>query len=1073
MRGSVNLWAEAVRLPTYPAPAPELNPMFFEQRVYQGSSGKVYPCPITDKLAERCVLTRHRAVHLENEFLYVRILPDLGGRIQVGHDKTHGYDFFYRQTVIKPALVGLLGPWVSGGVEFNWPQHHRPTTFWPVDYRLEGHADGSKTVWLSEHEPMGRTKGMVGLCLHPGRALLEAKVRLYNRTPLPQSFLWWANVAVAVHEQYQAFFPPEVGWVADHARRAVSEFPVCRGVYYGVDYRPGVDLSWYRHIPVPTSYMAVGAATDFAGGYDHRQQAGVVHVANHHIAPGKKLWTWGNAAFGRAWEGELTDSDGPYVELMAGVYTDNQPDFSWLAPFETRTFSQYWYPIHQIGPPKNATRDLAVNLEVNGGRARIGVCATARLPRLLLRLEAGTRVVVRQWVGVAPGEPCRREVKLPRGTRDTELVLRVTHPDGRELIRYRPPVRAERVQVVTPATEPPAPGATPTVEALYLTGLHLEQYRHATRSPEPYWREALRREPTDARSHNALGLWHLRRGGFGDAEAHFRQAAASLTRWNANPADGEPFYNLGLALCFLRRDEAAYGAFYKAAWNYAWQSAAYYALAELDCRRGDWARALEHLDRSLATNAGHTKALNLKAEVWARLGRRSEARRLRAAVLALDPLDAWANPAIGDVQTALDVALDLAQAGLYPEASARLTARPSRYPMVGYALGYFAQQEGDARRAQGFYRMAARQPPDYCFPARLEELVILEAALSQNPNDAKAHYYLGNLLYDKRRQPEAIRHWEDSARLEGAFAIVWRNLGLGYFNISRRPARARAAYRRACAANPRDARLRFEFDQLRKRLNESPRRRLTDLERYQDLVRQRDDLSVEFVTLLNHTGQHARALAYLESRRFHPWEGGEGQTLAQYVRARVALGQAALASDPRAAHAHFQAALEPPATLGETRHPLASASDIHFWLGEASAALGDKAGARKAWQAAAASRRDFQRMRVAPFSALTYYQALALRRLGQSARARQRLRALMAYARQLMITKATIDYFATSLPTLLLFTDDLQRRQRVTALFLLAQAHLGLGRRAQARRLFARVRRLDCGHPAEPTAALA
>ena len=108
--------------------------------------------------------------------------------------------------------------------------------------------------------------------------------------------------------------------------------------------RDGGRLDWYRNIPVPTSYMCLGSEDDFFGGYDHGAGAGFVHWADHRIAPGKKQWTWGNAPFGWAWDRNLTDGDGPYVELMAGVFTDNQPDFSFLAPGETRAFRQYWYP---------------------------------------------------------------------------------------------------------------------------------------------------------------------------------------------------------------------------------------------------------------------------------------------------------------------------------------------------------------------------------------------------------------------------------------------------------------------------------------------------------------------------------------------------------------------------------------------------------------------------------------------------------------------------------------------------------------------------------------------------------
>ena len=177
-----------------------------------------------------------KAVWLENDYLRVMVLPEIGGRIHVAQDKTNDYDFIYRQTVIKPALVGLAGPWVSGGVEFNWPQHHRPATFLPVEYFVEEHADGAQTVWLSDHDPLQRMKGMHGVCLHPDRSSLELKVRIYNRTPLVQTFLWWANAATRVHEGYQSFFPPDVDYVADHAGRAMSRYPLCEGSYYGIDY---------------------------------------------------------------------------------------------------------------------------------------------------------------------------------------------------------------------------------------------------------------------------------------------------------------------------------------------------------------------------------------------------------------------------------------------------------------------------------------------------------------------------------------------------------------------------------------------------------------------------------------------------------------------------------------------------------------------------------------------------------------------------------------------------------------------------------------------------------------------
>lgn len=281
------VWEETVQIPTYGIGKPDKNPMFLEKRVYQGSSGRVYPHPVIDKIEDEKKLENYQIVFLENKYLRIEIMPELGGRIYRAVDKTNGYDFVYYNRVIKPALVGLLGPWISGGIEFNWPQHHRPNTYGPVEYKLEEHEDGSATVWVSEIDRMFGTKVTAGFTLQPDKAYLKVGAQLYNRTAEPQTFLWWANPAVAVHEHTQSVFPPDVSAVFDHGKRDVSRFPIATGTYYKMDYSEGVDISRYKNIPVPTSYMAYKSDYNFIGGYDHMKQAGLLHVANHHISPGK------------------------------------------------------------------------------------------------------------------------------------------------------------------------------------------------------------------------------------------------------------------------------------------------------------------------------------------------------------------------------------------------------------------------------------------------------------------------------------------------------------------------------------------------------------------------------------------------------------------------------------------------------------------------------------------------------------------------------------------------------------------------------------------------------------------
>jgi len=186
------------------------------------------------------------------------------------------------------------------------------------------------------------------------------------------------------------------------------------------------------------------------------------------------------------------------------------------------------------------------------------------------------------------------------------------------------------------------------------------------------------------------------------------------------------------------------------------------------------------------------------------------------------------------------------------------------------------------------------------------------------------------------------------------FSIVWRNLGIGCFNIRQQPAKARAAYDKAFQANPTDARLLYERDQLWKRLGEKPEKRLCELGKYPGLVRQRDDLSIELCALYNQTGQNCEALELVTSRKFQPWEGGEGGPLGQHVRAQLALGRAALMkNDYAGARKHFEAALASPRNLSEAKHLLANQSDIHYWLGCAFAGLENKNSAREHWLAAA------------------------------------------------------------------------------------------------------------------------
>ena len=1093
----VAVWQETVTIPTYGVGEPDKNPMFFEKRVYQGSSGAVYPHPVIDKIYDEKHDREYVGLFLENKYLKIMILPELGGRVQMAYDKLKQRHFVYYNQVIKPALVGLTGPWISGGIEFNWPQHHRPSTFEPIDFRLEQHADGSATVWVNEVERMFGTKGLTGFTLHPDRAYLEIKAQLYNRTALPQTFLWWANPAVRVNDDYQSVFPPDVNAVFDHGKRDVSTFPIATGTYYKVDYAPGTDISRYRNIPVPTSYMAINSDYDFVGGYEHDAQAGLLHVANHHVSPGKKQWTWGHGDFGQAWDRNLTDEDGPYIELMTGMFTDNQPDFSWLMPYEEKSFTQYFLPYQALGVVKNATKDVLVNVEAVGpDSAEVQVFVTSAQPGCRVQLLVAGQPMLDETRDLAPERGFAQRVALPIGTNERDWRLLVQDAKGQELLRYAPATNKQNdvPQAAKPALEPAAVAST---EQLFLTGQHLEQYRHATYSPMPYYEEALRRDPQDARNNNALGTWYLRRGQFARSEPYFRQAIATLTQRNPNPYDGEPYYNLGLSLKHQNRPDEAYDAFFKATWNSGWQDSAYFAVAQFDVMRGHYALAREHIGWALDRNARSSKAYVVQAAAQRLLGQPAAALATCAEALRRDGFNLGAlfeqalayraagrpeaaaqslaqlqSLARGEAHNYLEYALDYSAMGRYAEATELLAlalAAAAPDPLVAYHLAYFSQQAGDTAHALAYAQRGAATPLAPFFPNRLEDIAALQLATDLNPADAQAPYLLGNLWYDKRQYDEAIGTWELAAARDPTFPTALRNLGIAYFNKQQAPEKALACFEKAFALDPSDARVLMELAQLYRRLNRPLADQLALLEAHQPLVEFRDDLYLERVALLNQLDQPAPAYALLAARQFHPWEGGEGKVAGEYLRSLTELAKADLrGGQPAAAMKRLTQALAPcyPPNLGEGKLPGAPENELHYWLGCAHAALGQPEAAQAAWQRATAGNSE-------PAAALFYndappdqifYQGLAWGKLGSSEQSQAIFRRLLEYGRQHLNDEVKLDYFAVSLPDLLIFEDDLSRRNALHCRYLMGLGYLGLDQLSEAEAALAAVLHQDGRH---------
>jgi tetratricopeptide (TPR) repeat protein len=927
LTGQVKIWEEMITLPTYAPKPADKNPMFYAADAYQGAKRVIYPYALMDNLSSDKTDQQHRAVFLENEYIKLCLLPDIGGRLFYATDKTNNYEFFYRQHVIKPANIGMLGAWISGGIEWCVFHHHRASSYLPVDYRLVENQDGSKTIWFGEIEPRHRMKWSIGLTLHPGRSYIETDVRMFNRTTHTHSILYWANVATHVNDDYQAIFPPSVQQGVYHAKNSFVHWPISDEVYNGKDYTGQIDVSRWKNHPDPISIFAHDLQEDFMGGYDHGKDAGTVHVGNHHIVKGAKLWEWGPGDFGHMWDCEiLTDEDGPYAEIMVGGYSDNQPDYSWIKPGEVKRLKQYWYPVRDLGGFKNANLDAAVNLEYNGdGIIRIALNTTRPFENCNVILWEHDRTIFEKQVNLGPGTPFSTEVKVEKGSELTSFRIQLLDQDQNELIAYQEKEREYEAGLPETVKPPGKPQEIEQIEELVLTGQRIMQFHNPGFNPEDYFKEALRRDPFHSLANLHMGNLSAKAGKFGESADYYRKSISRITRDYTRPRDCEALYRLGSVLREQKRYDDAIDTLYRATWDQAFYAAAHSELAGISMIRGDYSGALDHLNRSLSMNAMDPETHALQSAVLRQLGDAEGASIHAQRARTLDPLDHMAAYELllvnklnhtdftsllnDNRENYLELATGYMNAGLFIEAMGVVELALNSeckavgsYPILHYYAAYLNEKLGDREAASRFFASASEASTDYAFPFRFETLEILDAALQHNPNDAKAWYYKGNILYD-HQSAQAIACWENAVNLDPNLAIASRNLGWGSYRFHEDIEGAIGRYEQALAVKNDDPRYYYELDVLYEMNNEKLGKRYDLFSANHQVVKGRDDSYIREIGVLLLHGDYDRAISYLTDHTFLRREGAE-QLHDQFVDAHLLKGRELLHSG------HTEEALE-------------------------------------------------------------------------------------------------------------------------------------------------------------------
>ena len=884
----LNVKEEKVLIDTYVEAERENLPMFAENRVHQRTSGNPYPNKVVQvaqrEIKKKCEYT---CLVLENDYLEIGILPDLGGKIWYAKDKINDYGFFYKNNVIKPALIGVLGSWTSGGLEFNWPFHHRASTFMPVDYYIEK-TDKNVTVWMSEHDPINRMKGMVGVSLNENECVFETKVKVDNITPFRHSFLWWENAAVPVDENYRIFFPKDVSYVRFHYKRSVTTYPIANndrfGAFNGIYYDGDTDISAHKNTRQATSYFSAESKYDYFGGYDDAKKAGVVHIADRHISPGKKMFTWAYSQLAKTWENALTDNDGQYAELMAGCYSDNQPDLTWLMPNETKIFSQKWFPIHDSGVPVFANENGAI-FEDNG---KLFLQSVRGLNNAKISVFDEECLIHEEEVNI----PCYTNTLVYENFAKNGMKI-VVSDEHEVLFSYE--IKDEETQEIPePRKELPYFKNVKTAQELYLEGLHIEQYRSPEYSAEKCYLEALERDGEYVPALTALAELCLKKHDGVNALEYINRAEKAATRFNARLESGKIYYLKGLALCSLQQFEKGYDYLQKSAWCYDYRSAATLHIGLLDIRNKSYKKAIWHFNESLQGNRESVIALVFLGYIHNILGDKQKAEECFKEAIERDKLNlfSYAFKAMIDgnynnfysnlhtdaTQVSMDIIELFAEAGLYKEISNWLNASKQIRKLGAieeYVLAWVDE------------KTVNKEEIGIAFPSRSLEKYVLENAVEKSPNDANALYLYGCLSYGKGLYQEGINAWEKAIKSEDY--RVYRNLAVAYYSRYNNGLKALEYMKKASELSPyEEKQITFETAYLMAKTGVSPIE-ITDYILSRDY--NRDDIVVELARSYNHANMPDKALEVLLGRNFVACEGGEHAIADEYTYAYYLKGK--------------------------------------------------------------------------------------------------------------------------------------------------------------------------------------
>ncbi len=956
----VKTWEGTIAIPTYKWEE-DVNPKFWAME--GGARGAatvrnpiVYPYTMQDHLSRKLENVTYKAIFLENEYLKIICLPELGGRLHSVYDKTTNREMFHKNNVIKPSMIAMRGGFISGGVEWNaGPQVHTVTCLSPVDVISGTNNDGSAWIEISNLEKSLRTQWTVRVTLHPGKAYLDEDIRIANPAEAMNPYYFWNCTAFPQLPGTRFIYPMTLG--TDHYGLRFFNWPV----------NDGKDLSWTKNYADAASIFAVNCEYDFFGAYDVDLDQGIIQVADHNEHSGKKAWTWGQGEYGRVCQKNLTDSDGNYIEVQSGPLP-TQSDYGHLAPKGQISWKEYWYPVHGLGDGfEYASDKVAFRTERKGGLLEIRILATEKFPQSFINVTDGNNQILSKQLDLSPEKPALVSLNLPA---NKEVTILVKSSSGEELARYQSPLPMHEVIPPKPPSYIDKPDNQLTTEEMYLLAQKYDRSLDRKRAREYYSRIL---------EIDSLYLPALRDLAIMDFEAaQYDKAAVMLSRAleQIPNDDGLAWYFLGLCRIRQNRLDEAAKCGYKASRCLGTESIGFDLVGRSCMLQHKTGEALSAFDKACRANENNEAAFHHYMVAMFVSGQKEKALALARARISTNPTElvpraleaVILNDPAGFVSTSrkfvgefdfelLGTGLFFSELGLHKEASWILenacingVELKEQDPLVQYHLAFLYSLTGDKDKSSLYLSRAAANSRDFIYASRPETIDALEYAVKQNPSDALARYQLGNLFGNFGRLDEAASEWESAVKINPSLSIPWRNLGWYYWTIRNDRGWSEMCFQNAIKNRPSDQTLYRDLAGVL--VDEGKRSQAISLLENMPLKGiRRSDITIDLAQACLESGRYDESIKVLMSTPyFVNWEGSSLTWFIfnqSHIRKGIDLYNQ---KKYKEALIDFEAALTFPENLGVGKSTWNGVAEGWYWKGKALQSLGRSGEAVQAWK---------------------------------------------------------------------------------------------------------------------------